>query len=73
MTTTWVVYIEPFDTGIPSLERRQRPAHEPEQVPRAERGVDRAFIFEDRHTADPRPEPAQNERLMILPFDADSA
>ena len=28
---------------------------------------------EDRHTADPRPEPAQNERFMILPFDADSA
>ncbi|NUQ78691.1 MAG: hypothetical protein HUU21_34620 [Polyangiaceae bacterium] len=48
-------------------------AHEPEQVPRAEGRVDRAFVFEDRHTADPRPEPAQNERLMILPFDADSA
>ncbi len=48
-------------------------AHEAEQVPGAERRVDRAFVFEDGHAAEPRPEPAQNERLMILPFDADSA
>ena len=48
-------------------------AHEAQQVPRTERRFDRRLVLEDGHETEPRPQHAQDARLVILPLGADPA